>query len=70
MSREALREILRRAEEEPGFRRIMETNGYVALEGYELTDEERDAAQRWDLPALHRLAGLDEAPSNSAGSGK
>ncbi|MDP9375145.1 MAG: hypothetical protein M3Q65_22385 [Chloroflexota bacterium] len=67
MSREALREILQRAEAEPGFRQIMETNGYVALEGYELTEEERDAAQRWDLPALRRLAGLEDA-GGAAGS--
>ena len=70
MSREALREILQRAEAEPGFRQIMETNGYIALEGYELTNEERNAAQRWDLPALRRLAGLDEGPGHSAGPGK
>lgn len=60
MSRKTLREILARAEREPGFRQIMETNGYVALEGYDLTAEERDAAQRWDLPTLRRLAGLAE----------
>ncbi len=67
MSREALREILQRAEAEPGFRQIMETNGYVALEGYELTEEERDAAQRWDLPVLRHLAGLEDA-GGAAGS--
>lgn len=60
VSRESVREILTRAEREPGFRQIMETNGYVALEGYDLTPEELDVAQRWDLPALRRLAGLDE----------
>jgi hypothetical protein len=58
MSRDAVREILSRAEREPEFRQIMETNGYVVLEGYDLTPEEIDAAQRWDLPALRRLAGL------------
>ncbi len=57
MSREAVKEILARAEREPEFRQIMETNGYVVLEGYDLTAEEIDAAQRWDLPALRRLAG-------------
>ena len=60
MSRESLREILTRAEREPEFRRMMETNGYVILEGYDLTAEEIDAAQRWDLPTLRRMAGLDE----------
>ncbi len=70
MSREALREILQRAEAVPRFRQIMETNGYIALESYELTNEERNAAQRWDLPALRRLAGLDEGRGHSAGPGK
>ena len=60
MSREALREIVLRAEREPEFRQIMETNGYVVLEGSDLTAEERDAAQRWDLAELRRLAGLDD----------
>lgn len=59
MSRAAVREILERAEREPEFRQIMETNGYVVLEGYDLTAEELDAAQRWDLPTLRRLAGDD-----------
>lgn len=59
MSREAVKEILARAEQEPEFRQIMETNGYVVLEGYDLTEEEIDAAQRWDLPALRRLVGDD-----------
>ena len=58
MSRDAVREILTRAEQEPEFRQIMETNGYVVLEGYDLTPEEIDAAQRWDVPALRRLADL------------
>lgn len=40
---------------------MLETNGYVILEGYDLTTAEIDAAQRWDLPALRRLAGLAEA---------
>lgn len=61
MSRESLREILTRAEREPEFRRMMETNGYVVLEGYDLTAEEIDVAQRWDLPTLRLMAGLDEA---------
>ena len=60
MSREALREIVLRAAREPEFRQIMETNGYVVLEGYDLTTEERDAARRWDLAELRRLAGLDD----------
>lgn len=59
MSRAAVREILERAEREPEFRQIMETNGYVVLEGYDLTAEEIDAAQRWDLPTLRRLASDD-----------
>lgn len=57
MSRDAVREILTRAEQEPEFRQIMETNGYVVLEGHDLTPEEIDTAQRWDLPALRRLVG-------------
>ncbi len=59
MSREAVREILERAEREPELREMMETNGYVVLEGYDLTPEELDAAERWDVPALRTLAGLD-----------
>ena len=59
MSREAVREILERAEREPEIRTMLETNGYVVLEGYDLTPEELDAAERWDLPALRALAGLD-----------
>jgi len=38
---------------------MLETNGYVVLEGYDLTPEELDAAERWDVPALRALAGLD-----------
>lgn len=59
MSREAVREILERAEREPEIREMLETNGYVVLEGYDLTPEELDAATRWDLTALRRLAGLE-----------
>lgn len=58
MSRDAVREILARPEQEPESRQIMATNGYVGLEGYDLTPEEIDAAQRWDLPLLRRMAGL------------
>ncbi len=66
MSREAVREILARAEREPEIRTMMETNGYVVLEGYDLTPEELDAAERWDVPALRKLAGLD--PDDTAPS--
>lgn len=67
MSREAVREILARAEREPEIRAMMETNGYVVLEGYDLTPEELDAAERWDVPALRALAGLDpDDPAPSA----
>lgn len=66
MSRESLQALLARAEREPAFRPILETNGYVALASYTLTVEEADAAQRWDLPTLWRLA--DETES-STGAG-
>lgn len=59
MSREAVREILTRAKREPDFLRMMETNGYVILAGYDLTAEEIDAAQRRDLPALRQMANLE-----------
>ncbi len=68
MSRESVQELLARAEREPTFRAIMETNGYVALVGYELTAEESDAAQRWDLPALRRLAGETEESPTGVGA--
>ncbi|HEY8597808.1 MAG TPA: hypothetical protein VIL85_05215 [Thermomicrobiales bacterium] len=68
MSRESVQALLARAEREPTFRAIVETNGYVALAGYDLTAEESDAAQRWDLPALRRLAGQTEKPSTDAGA--
>lgn len=61
MSRDAVREILTRAEQAPDFRQIMETDGYVVLEGYDLTPAAIDAARHWDLPALRRLAGLTPA---------
>ncbi len=67
MSPEVVQELLARAEREPTFRAIMETNGYVALAGYALTAEESDAAQRWDLPALRRLAGETEESPTDAG---
>ncbi len=68
MSRESVQELLARVEREPTFRTIMETNGYVALAGYDLTAEEADAAQRWDLPALRRLAGDSTEPPTDAGA--
>ncbi len=46
----------------------METNGYVALAGYDLTAEEAAAAQRWDLLALRRLAGATAEPPTEAGT--
>ena len=68
MSRESVRALLARAELEPAFRAIMETNGYVALAGYDLTAEEADAAQRWDLPALRRLADETAEPPTGVGA--
>lgn len=66
MSRESVRELLARAEREPLFRQLLETNGYVVLAGYALTAEEIAAARRWDLPALRRLAGdADDAPTGA-----
>ena len=66
MSRESLRAILARAEREPAFRQMMEANGYVALAGYDLTAEEIEATQHWDLLTLRRMAGLDETSAEES----
>ena len=68
MSRQSVRELLARAEREPTFRAIMETNGYVALAGYDLTAEEAAAAQHWDLPTLRRLAGYTTTAPTDEGA--
>jgi hypothetical protein len=67
MSRKSVRARLTRAEQDPTFRTLMETNGYVALAGYDLTADEADAAQRWDLFALRRLA--EDSQESTTGVG-
>lgn len=61
MSHDAVREFPTRAEQAPAFRQIIETDWYVVLGGADLTPTAIDAARRWNLPALRRLAGLTPA---------
>ena len=68
MGRESVQALLTRTEQDPAFRAIMETNGYIVLAGYDLTVEEADAAQRWDLSALRRLAEDSKESSTVVGA--